>query len=197
MTHDSKTDAGALLPLVQNFIDRKYIARADARQKSMGLAYVEAERQDLAREIARFIENLRAPVSPSDAESVRVAEALDDLKTHKDAWRNAIARQCEPFGSDDDGSYWDHELKVFDRTFAALSSPPPVGAREALAPFAKIADMYDDREDDSYQLAGDVDIEVIRKALTLGACRKARAALSPAVETDNGGSGSIGAGQEP
>lgn len=43
-----------LLSLVQDFVDRKYVARADARQKSIGLAYVEAERQDLAREICNF-----------------------------------------------------------------------------------------------------------------------------------------------
>lgn len=43
-----------LLAQAQAFVDRKYVARSDARQKSMGLAYVEAERQDLAREIANF-----------------------------------------------------------------------------------------------------------------------------------------------
>lgn len=43
-----------LLTRAQAFVDRKYTARADERQRSMGLAYVEAERQDLAREIARF-----------------------------------------------------------------------------------------------------------------------------------------------
>lgn len=38
----------------QAFVERKYAARADARQKAMGLAYVEAERVDLAREMANF-----------------------------------------------------------------------------------------------------------------------------------------------
>lgn len=52
-----------ILAKAQAFVDRKYVARADERQKSMGLAYVEAERQDLAREITRFVEGLndRAP----------------------------------------------------------------------------------------------------------------------------------------
>jgi hypothetical protein len=54
----------------------------------------------------------------------KVLEALKDCKTHYDAWRSAIAGKCEPFGSDDDRSYWDHELRVFDRTFAALSTNP-------------------------------------------------------------------------
>lgn len=43
-----------VLTRAQALVDRKYVARADERQKAMGLAYVEAERQDLAREIAKF-----------------------------------------------------------------------------------------------------------------------------------------------
>lgn len=45
----------ALLTRAQAFVDRKYVTRSDDRQKEMGLAYVEAERQDLAREIVRFV----------------------------------------------------------------------------------------------------------------------------------------------
>ncbi|WP_407156335.1 hypothetical protein [Bradyrhizobium sp. STM 3557] len=48
--------AEALLTQAQAFVDRKYVATADARQKEMGLAYVTAERTDLAREIAAFTE---------------------------------------------------------------------------------------------------------------------------------------------
>jgi hypothetical protein len=36
------------------FLCRKYVQRADGRQKKMGLQYTEAETHDLAREIARF-----------------------------------------------------------------------------------------------------------------------------------------------
>lgn len=43
-----------MLAKAQYFVDCKYVARADGRQKLMGLAYVEAERQDLAREIVNF-----------------------------------------------------------------------------------------------------------------------------------------------
>lgn len=50
-------------------------------------------------------------------------EALEDCKTHREAWRSALLAQQTPFGSDDDGSYWAHELKVFDATFAALAAP--------------------------------------------------------------------------
>lgn len=35
-------------------LSRKYVARADARQASLGLSYIEAEKEDLAREMAKF-----------------------------------------------------------------------------------------------------------------------------------------------
>lgn len=47
----------ALTARAQAFLDRKYVTRSDARQKAMGLGYIEAERQDLAREVARFCES--------------------------------------------------------------------------------------------------------------------------------------------
>jgi len=47
-----------LIARAQEFVDKKYTARADARQKEMGLAYITAERQDLAKEIANFIMRL-------------------------------------------------------------------------------------------------------------------------------------------
>lgn len=67
----------ALLALAQAFVDRKYVARADARQKSMGLAYVEAERQDLAREIIRFVQSLPDddPLSDPDCSGGFIANA--------------------------------------------------------------------------------------------------------------------------
>lgn len=37
------------------FLTRKYVQRADDRQKAMGLQYTEAETHDLAHEIAGFI----------------------------------------------------------------------------------------------------------------------------------------------
>jgi ribosomal protein L7/L12 len=41
----------------QAFIDQKYVSRAEDRQQSLGLAYVEAERQDLARAMAVFADS--------------------------------------------------------------------------------------------------------------------------------------------
>ena len=40
------------------FLCRKYVQRADDRQRAMGLQYTEAETHDLASEMARFIERL-------------------------------------------------------------------------------------------------------------------------------------------
>jgi hypothetical protein len=37
-----------------DFLCRKYVQRADARQQSMGLQYTEAETHDLAKQVARF-----------------------------------------------------------------------------------------------------------------------------------------------
>jgi hypothetical protein len=65
-------DSASILIRAQAFVDRKYVTRSDARQQEMGLAYVEAERQDLAREITRFVCNEIAAVS-------RVGELLDSL----------------------------------------------------------------------------------------------------------------------
>lgn len=46
-----------VLARAQAYVRQKYVTRSDARQKAMGLAYVEAEVDDLAREFARFAQN--------------------------------------------------------------------------------------------------------------------------------------------
>lgn len=80
------TEANILLIRAQEMIDRKYVARADERQKSMGLAYVEAERQDLAREIVRFVE----PYIANAANMMKnIGEAADTLRAERDAARAA------------------------------------------------------------------------------------------------------------
>jgi hypothetical protein len=55
-------------------------------------------------------------------------EALVDVVTHRSAWRDAIilARDFASEGSenpDADRSYWNRELRAYDRTFATLQSP--------------------------------------------------------------------------
>lgn len=65
-----------LLALAQAFVDCTYVQQADARQKSMGLAYVTAERTDLAREIARFTAQQTAALEAKLAESEKRINAL-------------------------------------------------------------------------------------------------------------------------
>lgn len=47
----------------------------------------------------------------------------DDLRTHSRNWRQAleIARDsCRLPSESDDRAYWEHEIKVFDRTMKGL-----------------------------------------------------------------------------
>lgn len=48
----------AIHALAGAFVSRKYTAQADARQKSMGLSYVTAEKEDLIREIAALARSM-------------------------------------------------------------------------------------------------------------------------------------------
>jgi hypothetical protein len=63
------------------------------------------------------------------AEGLRRAEEIDDLVTHREAWRVALEKVHSKTTNDADESYWAHELDVFDRTFARvaeiLASIPP------------------------------------------------------------------------
>lgn len=59
-----------------DLLSRKYVQRADARQKTMGLQYTEAETHDLAKVITRAI---TGPLL--DANTATVA-ALRDLAVH-------------------------------------------------------------------------------------------------------------------
>lgn len=56
--------------------------------------------------------------SKEAGEMAKLVEAIRDLKSHRDAWRNAIALAKSV--QSDDVLYWEHELKVFDRTFDIL-----------------------------------------------------------------------------
>src|SRR6266571_1979378 len=64
-----------------------------------------------------------------DAQSVGMRETLDDLVSHREAWRVAIVRtmgNSPPATVDsDDKLYWHHELRAFDRVFAALAAQSP------------------------------------------------------------------------
>lgn len=64
--------------------------------------------------------SLKAQVKAAEE---RIEELEKALRDNGGAWRSAILSQCTPFGSDDDGSYWDSKLKAFDALCAAL---PPI-----------------------------------------------------------------------
>ncbi|MCP1790951.1 hypothetical protein J2R95_000432 [Bradyrhizobium japonicum] len=71
-----------LLALAQAFVDRTYVQQADARQKSMGLAYVTAERTDLAREIAAFTERAQnAPIAELEAKLAESEKRINALRS--------------------------------------------------------------------------------------------------------------------
>lgn len=84
-----------MLARAQYFVDCKYVARADDRQKSMGLAYVEAERQDLAREMVNFAMSYVAPLRAVAAAPASPAKYWQDMYTdllvRAEAWRAASA----------------------------------------------------------------------------------------------------------
>lgn len=84
---------------------------------------------------ARQVETAYAVLtSPNAAGETRggeaLSEAMDDLRTHRLAWRDALvlARDFASEGSEDpeaDRSYWNYVLRAYDRTFAALAVPAP------------------------------------------------------------------------
>lgn len=76
-----------------------------------------------------------------------------------------------------------------DGAFAVFATAPPADAwmREALLPFARIADLYSDHDDDDLRIFADFDLDAIA-LLTVGACRKARSALTaPGATTKSDG----------
>jgi len=66
-------------------LNRKYVQRADARQHSMGLQYMEAETHDLSRFIANlFATRLEQAEALADA-LIYIAETSDDPQSSRDA----------------------------------------------------------------------------------------------------------------
>lgn len=50
---------------------------------------------------------------------------LDDLFSHRSAWGDALFIARDKATSDDDRSYWEHEIKVFNRTFELAEKLKP------------------------------------------------------------------------
>ncbi len=70
--------------------------------------------------------------------SVTMRPLPDDLFTHRSAWRDALENcimSCTEIGGD--ASYWKHELRVFDRTWANLF--PSAGPGELRVVVAKLS----------------------------------------------------------
>ena len=59
-----------------DFLNRKYVQRADGRQKEMGLQYMTAETHDLAKEIGRWVAR---EMADKDAEIARLRGHLSNL----------------------------------------------------------------------------------------------------------------------
>lgn len=64
-------------------------------------------------------------MAANEAQTQPLGFDLNDLITHRLAWREALvfARDnAAPASADqDDRSYWEHELAVFDRTFSIFT----------------------------------------------------------------------------
>jgi NAD(P)-dependent dehydrogenase (short-subunit alcohol dehydrogenase family) len=107
-----------MLTRAQAFVDRKYVMRADERQKEMGLAYVEAERQDLAREIARFCE------SEALRSAARTGPDVAGFEACREACINAVNKKLlhDCSGSSGDIAY-NNALHAALNAIAALPAP--------------------------------------------------------------------------
>lgn len=62
------------------------------------------------------------------AERVKLAaafsEALEDCRTHRDNWLNALKKaRSDSTATDEDERWWDHEIAAFERTMDALCGP--------------------------------------------------------------------------
>ena len=79
------SDDGVTAGTIEQFLRRKYVTRADERQRSLGLEYLTAEIGDLAREIARFVSPaaLKArPVAPAArvfVQEMRLSDGRSDF----------------------------------------------------------------------------------------------------------------------
>lgn len=103
--------------LILAWLCKKYVQRADDRQKAMGLQYTEAETHDLAREF------YKAHVAPLEAEVEKLKQLCRDLSASPDAvivplhlWRRIkqAAACCAPTAEEEallaNGEYTPEEL---------------------------------------------------------------------------------------
>jgi hypothetical protein len=89
-----------------------------------------AEQTEIAEGSTEHLLKLAVEAFDSVANMDAKLSAMLDLETHRDAWRKAIEisrghARIEP-PDVDDKTYWDHELRAFDRSFDALIGSEPV-----------------------------------------------------------------------
>lgn len=66
--------------LILAWLCKKYVQRADDRQKAMGLQYTEAETHDLAREFYKaHVEPLQGELAIANAEITQLKAQLEDM----------------------------------------------------------------------------------------------------------------------
>jgi hypothetical protein len=113
-----------LLMQAQVFVDRKYVARADERQKAMGLAYVEAERQDLAKEIASFTD--AAVHAHVGGLQTLIDNAQQAASETQDSWKHRCYAIMGALGLDYGDVEWvmPDERKQIDNAMALLRDVP-------------------------------------------------------------------------
>ena len=116
-----------LVARAQAFIDLKYVARSDARQKAMGLSYIEAERQDIAREIAAFADAIFAEMAGEWNAVERLARAVEAFIA--DADKDPAPAHCPD-------PPW---LKEFRSAIRALRRPDAAPGRPATPSVEEVA----------------------------------------------------------
>jgi len=77
----------------------------------------------------------KALITSRQAAAPQGREALDDLKSHRSTWHDALKAMLDnankgPLDIDNQRSYWKHELRAFNRAFDALDSLTPAVAPE-------------------------------------------------------------------
>lgn len=89
-TNPTAGGAGALEDDLFEFLQRKYVQRADDRQRMQGLFYTEAETHDLAKEIARFVA-ARASLAPG-GDKIGIEKCCCGHAGCRDYWLTGIGK---------------------------------------------------------------------------------------------------------
>lgn len=93
------------------------LQRASRRAGALFADQDDRDREEEARKVLLAVIESAAPSATS--------AIPHDFISHQSAWRKAIAYAGERSVSEDDRSYWAHELRVFDRAHAELAAVIP------------------------------------------------------------------------